>query len=207
MANKADRFYFENFITAGECSCRAAKFLNECLTNYDPEKLSENLISMHEIEHSADGKKHELTHALAKAFVTPVDREDLALISQNIDEVTDSLEEIMQNFYVDRIKTVLPEAVEFSSKLVECCEMMVEMLSEFQNFKKPAKLHEMIVELNHAEEVCDKLYLEALRSVPEHFTDTLDIIFWREIYKCMEACADACEHVGDCVETVVMKNT
>ena len=29
----------------------------------------------------------------------------------------------------------------------------------------------------------------------------------REIFDKLEACADACEHVGDCIETIVMKNT
>ena len=37
--------------------------------------------------------------------------------------------------------------------------------------------------------------------------DVLDVISWREIYDYMENCADACEHVADSVETVVMKNT
>jgi len=27
------------------------------------------------------------------------------------------------------------------------------------------------------------------------------------VYDCLEACADACEHVSDCVESVIRKNT
>ncbi len=207
MANKADRFYFENFIAAGEASCRAASFLKDCLQNYDPANIENALRSMHEIEHAGDEKKHEISAALAKAFVTPVDREDLALISHNIDDVTDSIEEVLQRFYVDRITKVLPEAITFADKLVNCCALMTNMLKEFANFKKPARLREMIVEINRVEEECDVLYLQAKRAIPTHCTEVLDILYWREIYDCMEACADACEHVGDCVETVVMKNT
>ncbi len=207
MANKADRFYFENFIEAAEQACRAAAFLKERLEKYDPAYIETSIQAVHDIEHTGDGKKHEMSAALARAFVTPVDREDLALISQNIDDVTDSVEEIFQNIYIDRVKFILPEAIEFADKLVECCGLMKEMLGEFPNFKKPAKLHEMVIALNHAEEECDALYLRAVRAVPEHCTEVLDILYWREIYRCMEDCADACEHVGDCIETVVMKNT
>ncbi len=207
MANKANQFYFDNFIESGKCSCRAAEFLEECLKNYKPEEIEEAVKKIHDIEHSGDVKKHEMSNALAKAFVTPVDREDLALISENIDNVTDCFEEVLQRFYVDRIKTVLPEAIIFAEKLLNCCELMTKMLNEFSNFKKPAHLHELIIELNHSEEECDQLYLKAVLAVPEHCSDVLDIIYWREIYDCMENCADACEHVGDCVETVVMKNT
>ncbi len=207
MANKADKFYFENFISAGECSQKAAEYLSEHLKNYDCSKIEHDLKSIHEIEHTGDSKRHAMSAALAKAFVTPVDREDLALLSNNIDEVTDDIEEVMQRLYVDRIKTILPEAILFADKIVECCALMVNMLREFENFKKPAKLRGMIIELSNKEEECDELYLRSLLAIYDHCKDPLEIIFWREIFDHLEKCADACEHVGDCVETVVMKNT
>lgn len=207
MANKADRFYFENFIAASEQSCLAAHYLVECLTDYKPENLADMLRTMHAIEHEGDGKKHEMSAALAKAFVTPIDREDLALISHNIDDVTDNIEEVLQRFYMNRVVAVLPAAVSFAEKLELCCALMKEIMVEFVHFRKSQKLHDMIVELNHAEEECDRLYLVAVHDLRDDCTEVLDIISWREIYDCLEACADACEHVGDCVETVIMKNT
>lgn len=207
MASKADRFYFENFIGAADCCCQAAKYLEECLKHYDYKNIEQMLEKMHILEHDADLKKHEMTAALAKAFVTPIDREDLAVISQNIDEVADCIEEVLQRFYVDQITTVTPEALEFAGRIVECCELMRDMLKELSNFKKPQKLHSMIIDLSHMEETCDGLYLEATRKVRDHCNDILDIISWREIYDHMENCADACEHVGDSIELIVMKNT
>ncbi len=207
MAAKTNKFYFDNFIESGECSCRAAEFLAECMKSFKPDEIGASVKKIHEIEHEGDSKRHEMSNALAKAFVTPIDREDLALISENVDNVTDTLEEVLQRLYVNQIKTILPEALLFADKLVICCRLMTDMLREFENFKKPARLHEMIIEMNHAEEECDVLYLKALLAIRTHTSDVLEIIFWREIYDSLEACADACEHVGNCVETVVMKNT
>ena len=207
MMSKADRFYYENFVLAAEEAHKAAVYLVECLSDYKPDKIGQMLEKMHEYEHAGDTKKHEMSAALARAFVTPLEREDIALISQNIDEVSDRIEEVMQRFYVDRIEKVTPEAVAFAQKIVECCTMMKNMLTELPNFKKPAKLHDMIVALNALEEECDRMYLDATRKVKDEFDDVFDIICWREIYDKMERCADACEDVGDCVETIVMKNT
>lgn len=207
MSKKADRFYFENLVKAAEWSCRAADYLEECISDYNPEKLGEMIQKMHEFEHSGDGEKHEMSAALARAFVTPVDREDLALISQCIDDVSDCIEEVMQSFYMYRIESVTSEAGEFSKIITMCCRHMRDMLAEFVNFKKPEKLHKMIIELNHIEEDCDKLYLKANRHLTEHAKDALEIMSWRDIYNKMENCTDACESVGNCVETVVMKNT
>ena len=204
---KADRFYFENFVSAAECCTKSAVYLQECLTNYDYANIKTMLENMHQLEHAADGVKHEMTSALAKAFVTPLEREDMAQISANIDEVADCIEEVLQHIYVDRIQVIMPEAVAFAGMIVECCEMMKEMLSELPNFKKPKKLHDMIINLSHKEEACDQLYLEATLKAVDFSSDVLTVIFWREILDKLEKCADACEHVGDSIETIVMKNS
>ncbi|HIZ44842.1 MAG TPA: DUF47 family protein [Firmicutes bacterium] len=205
--SKADRFYFENFIEAADCACRAAGYLVECLKKFQPDQVGKMLEVMHEHEHAADQKKHEMTMALAKAFVTPLDREDLAELSQNIDEVTDKIEEILQRFYVDQVAKVTPESIVIAEKIEGCCQLMKDMLTELEHFKKPEKLHEMIVELNHREEDCDRLYLEATRSLKDECSEVMDLFAWREIYDYMEDCVDACEHVADTVEMVVIKNS
>lgn len=165
------------------------------------------IATMHEYENDADKCKHAMSEALAKAFVTPMDREDMAQISTDIDEVADCIEEVLQRFYMNRIETVTEEAKLFASKLVECCQLMKDMLQEVPSFKKGKKLKAMVIELSHKEEACDRLYLEATYKTRDISDDVLTVISWREIYDKLEKCADACEHVGDCVETIVMKNT
>lgn len=204
---KSDRFYFENFVEAAEMSCVAARYLRECLNNYNYSNIEQMLQNMHAIEHNADGKRHEMAEALARAFVTPLDREDLAAISHHIDNVTDRIEEILQRFYVDRIETVPPCAVEFATRIETSCDLMKAIVTELPNFKKPHKLKELIVKMSHEEEQCDKLYLTATRAIPDQTQDILEILGWREILSKMERCADACEEVADNIETIVMKNT
>lgn len=204
---KGDKFYFENFAESAALSKKAATYLVECLENYDPNRMEEMLQKMHEIEHTADIKKHEMNDALAKAFVTPVDREDLDMLSHNLDQVTDKLEEIMQKFYIYNIQSVDSSIIEFAKKLVRSCELLCDLMNEFENFKRSKKIHELIIELNDAEEECDKQYLASMRELTKNPADVLTTISWREIYECFESCADACEHVGDCIGTVVMKNT
>jgi len=204
---KGDKFYFENFMATTELSRKAALYLVDCLKNYNYENIQQMIREMHEIEHGADMKKHEMSATLAKAFVTPVDREDLDMLSHRLDDVTDTIEEVLQKFYIYNIKTIKPAAVEFAEKIVKACEMLCELMAEFENFKKSKKIRGLIVALNDVEEDCDKLYLASMHELTRNPVDALDTMFWHAIYDCLEACADACEHASECVGSVIMKNT
>lgn len=204
---KADKFYFKNFAESTAFSKEAATYLVACLENYEPESIERMLEQMHEIEHKADMKKHEMSAALAKAFVTPVDREDLDMLSRQLDDVTDEIEEVLQKFYVNNIQTVEPAAVEFAKKIVCSCELLCELMAEFENFKRSKNIKPLIIKINDVEEECDKLYLSSMHALSKTAVDPLHVIAWRDIYRCLEACADACEHVSECVGSVIMKNT
>ncbi len=204
---KGDKFYFENFAASAALSKKAAVYLVDCLENYDPGKIETMIYKMHEIEHAADVKKHEMNDALAKAFVTPVDREDLDMLSHNLDQVIDQIEEVLQKFYIYNIQTVEASVIEFAKKLVRSCDLLCTLMNEFENFKRSKKIRELIIELNDAEEECDQLYLTSMRQITTSSLDVLTKVSWREIFECFESCADACEHVSECVGSVIMKNT
>ena len=204
---KSDKLYFDNFSECATLSKRAAIYLVECLENYDSAKIEEMLLEMHKFEHSADIKKHEMNEMLAKAFVTPVDREDLDMLSGQIDNVADTVEEILQKFYIYNIKEIQPEAIEFAKNLVKLCEMLEEILGEFENFKRSKNMRSYIIACNDIEEECDKLYLDVMHKITRDEGDVLSKLSWYKIYDCFETCADACEHVSDCVGSIIMKNT
>lgn len=204
---KGDKFYFENFSACATLAKDAANYLVECLDNYDADKIEEMLKKMHTFEHNADIKKHEMNETLAKAFVTPVDREDLDMLSQQLDNVSDTIEEILQKFYIYNIKTMEPAAIDFAKNLVKSCEMLVQIMNEFENFKKSKTMRSLIIACNDVEEECDKLYLTTMHNLTRSSTDVLTTMSWYKVFDCFEACADACEHVSECVGSIIMKNT
>lgn len=209
MANKKNDFYWNNFISAADTACRAADYLLECLRKFDAENINEMLASMHKYEHAGDSLRHEMSEALAKSFVTPIDREDMAELCQRLDHVTDCIEEVLQAVYINNVAKITEEAVGFAEKICVCTAKMKSMLTELPNFRKSEQLHKLIIDVNAAEEECDALYLQAAYSCHKNWDgkNPLDVIAWREIYSALEECADACEDVADTIEAVVMKNT
>ncbi len=207
MSKKQDSFYYENFSECVACACQAAHYLEDTLKSFDPQRLHDVLGGLHQVEHAADEKKHELSNVLARAFITPIEREDILLLSQSIDEITDKIEDVMLRLWCNNIQSIRPDAIELGAVLINCCEELRLLLDEFADFRKSKKLREYIIHINTMEEQADKLFIESMRRLHTTCTDPLEIISWREIYIYMEKCADACEHVADAVESVIMKNS
>lgn len=181
-------------------SRKAAYLLKEILTEFHPEEI-------HEIERQADTQRHEITDKLAKAFITPIEREDIIALSHHIDDVTDKIEEVLIRVYINNVQEMREEVFSMLNVVIECCEELRNLLKEFKNFKHSKELKQSIIRLNTLEEKEDDLFISSMRKLHVEEKDVRNVIAWREIYTYLEKCADACEHVADIVGSVAMKNT
>lgn len=207
MGKKQDAYYFNTFTACAEDACRAAHLLKNVLEDFKPEELEAQLDRLHEIEHSADEKKHDIMDHLAKEFIPPIEREDIVSLSQNIDNVTDKVEDILLRVYMNNVSQIGEDALAMMDVVVQCCEAVRELLQEFADFRRSRNLKKVIIRINDLEEAEDRLFMTSMRKLYTGSKDPIHIIAWREIYIYLERCADACEHVADVVESIVMKNS
>lgn len=207
LSKKQDAFYFETFIACADYSCQAARLLAQTMEQFDIKRVPEKLAEIHSIEHAGDEKKHLMLNTLAKAFMTPIEREDIMLLGQNIDEVTDKIEDVLIRIYYSHIKAIPSEALDLVKVVCRCCEAVRTMMEEFSDFRHSKKIHSHVVTINTLEEEADKIFISSMYNLHQSGKDTLEIIALREIYIYLEKCADACEHVADVVESVIMKNS
>ena len=143
MAKKQDAYYFDTFIACLDDACRAAQLLDRSMRDFTPSRIKEDLDEMHAIEHSADDKKHELLNVLAKAFITPIEREDIMLLSQNIDEVTDKIEDVLLRVYCNNVQKIRPEALELSRLVIRCCEE-AKLMAQYELAFDPSTIEERV---------------------------------------------------------------
>jgi hypothetical protein len=198
--------YFEMMVQAVKYSCKAADMLKTSLQDFAPDTLTDKMSEMHEIEHSGDIAKHEMMSELVRAFITPIDREDIHLLIQGIDDVTDAIEDVLLRLYMFNVQSVRDEALEFADVIVTCCAALKAMLKEFRHFRKSSSIQDSIVEINRLEEEGDALYTRSVRRLYTTSSDPVELSVWSEIFDRMEKCCDACEAVANQTESVLMKN-
>ena len=207
MSKKQDAYYFDNFCDCAECAGKAAHLLRGWLTEFDPAHIHEKLDEMHALEQEADRSEERRVGKEGRSRRSPYHQEKNILLSQNIDDLTDKIEDVLLRIYCNNVQTIRPDALKLIDVLIRCCGEVKEMLGCFSSFKNVKKLHEHVVNINTLEEEADALFYNSLRELHTTCSDPLTVISWREIYIYLENCVDACEHVADTVESVVMKNT
>ncbi len=207
MAKKHDSYYFKTFIDCTECACRASDILNDTLRNFDKEQLKSRLDEIHKEEHSADCLKHDMLAALIKEFITPIEREDIIQLSHNIDDMVDAIDDVLLRIYCNNIVKIRPDALKLSEMIVNSCLEVKKLMIELPDFKKSKTIHKRIVNINTMEEEADALFISCLRTLHTTSNDPIEILSWHELYMYLEKCMDACEHVADIVETIIMKNS
>lgn len=206
MKEKKDEFYYKNLSACIDYSYQAAQFLKETLEQFKKEILEEKIAVIHDLEQKADAKRHKMTKVLNKAFITPLEREDLVALSSNLDDITDAVEEVLLQIYMSSVSNIREDVFPMLRLLLDCIEALGDVLKELKDFKHSKKIEDYIIRVNDLEEQGDKIYMENMHRLHEE-GDTLTILIWREIYGCLENCLDSCEHTADIVETVIMKNS
>lgn len=206
MAKKQNDYFQLLSEQVAYCST-AAQELHKVLTDFNPETLPETMAYLHNIENEADKKKHDIMDKLVHEFITPIEREDIMALASEIDDVTDSVEDVLLKIYMFNVRKIRPEALDFLKVIVECCDALQQIMKEFRNFKKSSKLKEDIIEVNRLEEEGDKLYTESIHTLFTTCKDPMEAIAWTEVFRRLESCCDNCEDIADIVETVIMKNT
>lgn len=207
MAKNKENYYFRNFLESSRISSEAADKLKDVLNHYDCGGIEADLAEIHEIERKGDDKRHEITAEIVKAFITPIDRDDIIRISQCVDNVTDAIEDIVLGLYTWNVTEIRPDAIEFADLLIRCCKTLEKLLEDFSDYKRSKTIMDSIVAINQLEEEGDRLYIRSLRRLCEEPSDFCTVMAWREIYRSFEKGYDCCEDVGDVIEAILVANT
>lgn len=195
------------FSDIADDAIKAAYLLEKTVKNYHPDKMEKQNKVMHEIEHAADLKKHQMMKHLISEFITPIEREDIATLSYMLDDVLDSIEEVFQMFFMYNVREMRPDACDFVDLIVRSTEAMKACFDEFENFRKSDLIAKKIVEVNVIEELADSLYFKVNRDLFLTENDPIVIMVWVRIYDRFERICDQCENVADTIGSVIMKNS
>jgi len=195
--------FFDLFEKSAANVAKASREFADFLENYSNIPLKVARIT--ELEHEGDAITHQIMEQLHRTFVTPLDREDIALLTERLDDMMDFIEDAAIAMLLYRIEQPTTRAREMAAVLVAMTSELVVALPRLRNRSRMREILGHCVEINRLENEADAILRHALA---ELFDDTpiADVIKWREIYEHLETAVDKGEDVANVLEGVVLKH-
>lgn len=207
MARKSKAFnYFAAFIKMSENGRKEALALRELLTTN--ENTQDYLKKIKELEASSDEIAEQVLREVNNSFITPIDREDILALTELLDNICDSIEDIVDMLDMYAVEHVTEEAQQFSVLIKRAAVALYEVMEAFEHYKQFENVHQAIRSVREIEGEGDTLYHSAMKKIfADDALSTKDLIIWKDIYSKMERTLNDCENVAKLAGTFAIKNT
>jgi predicted phosphate transport protein (TIGR00153 family) len=196
--------FFDLFEESAKNISAGAMLLKEMLDNW--QFIDSRVAEITEMEHTGDTITHQIISMLHRTFVTPFDREDIALLAHTMDDIIDFVHAAADSMFIYKISSPTKRAQELADVIVQGA---AEMEKAVAGLRKKSEFKNMLVhcvEMNRLENAADRIYRAAIGELFDDTSDIAKIIKWREIYEHMESATDRCEDVANVLEGVALKH-
>jgi len=183
----------------------AAEKLVDLFEHY--EDVEAKAKQLKDLEHKGDIITHEIIQRLHRTFVTPIDREDITLLAQSLDDVMDFIEAAGRTACLYRIAQPTERAQELARIVAKVAYKLSEVMPRLRRRDQFPWILKQCVEINTLENEADDVHHAALVELFEvcHL-DACEVIKWREIYEHLESATDRGEDVANVLEGIVLKH-
>ena len=207
LFKKKKDYFFQSFYDLGLYAKDALLKLEEGLNNFNNSELVNLKNNVHEIEHQADIKKDEIEERLAKEFITPIDREDIFLLLDKIDDLIDSIDEISYKLYIRNYHYLPDNYSVFVEKSKHAVLSLLDILKNMDHIANKKIMDPLIDKVLEIEEEVDQLYEINVRDLYKEDTkDYKDLFMFEKIYSYFEYVTDKCRDVVKEIEIIMYKN-
>ena len=196
--------FFDLFEESARNAVKVSQALREMLDVW--EVVEARVAEITELEHKGDTITHQIMAQLHRTFVTPFDREDMALLAHSLDDVTDFIHHAADAILIYKIDQPSQRAKELANIIVEQVAELEKAVAGLRQRAKLKQILERCVEINRLENMADRVFRSAMAELFDDTVDITQVIKWREIYEHMESATDRCEDVADVLEGVALKH-
>jgi predicted phosphate transport protein (TIGR00153 family) len=195
--------FYDMFTAAASNALDAALMLTK-LVNADYEQRPELARQLKDLEHVADHTTHDIMRALNTSFITPFDREDIAVLASRTDDIVDHIEAAADLTVLYRIET-LPSAVRQQAELLEeAARMTVDGMGRLRTLQK---LEDYWITINDIENRADAAYRTLLAELFDSELEVVTMIKIKEVVDELESAADAFEDLANVVQSIAAKES
>jgi uncharacterized protein Yka (UPF0111/DUF47 family) len=158
------------------------------------------------LEHKADDVVRRMEDALARTFVTPIDREDLHRLTSELDDIIDLMNLSARSFSLYHLERPTPPMVQLMEKLVQATEFIAGAVPHLRTHKFEDLLGGGR-KVRAIEKEADTIYRSAISDLfAGTSVDFRELLKQKEALDHLEAAVDHCDNVADLLANLAVKH-
>jgi predicted phosphate transport protein (TIGR00153 family) len=185
---------------------QTASLLEELFSSNDKERIKELCKLIKAEESKGDKVTGRIFKALNDTFITPFDREDISELTDEMDDVIDTINRAAQKVLLFSPESFPPATIEFAAiikKGVLEIQMAIYNLKNIKKSDKQIRIHTK--EIKRLEEEADLVYEKVTSDLFQSDIRTRELIKLKEIIQEMEKSANRINDVGKVLKTILVK--
>lgn len=157
-------------------------------------------------EHEGDDILHRMEDALARTFVTPIDREDLQRLSRRLDDVVDLLDLTARSFVLFGVRSPTPPMNALINKLGECTKVLTVAVPKLRSheYDEIVELGRSVQKMEHEADLLFRDAISVLFRAPD--IDAKVLLREKEVLEDLENAMDRCSSVARTLTNIAVKN-
>ena len=203
--------FFEMFNQHADRIVDAAHAFSQLVANYNDPHLREKYNEdVNNAERAADRVTHDVTKALHKTFITPLDREHIHSLINTMDDVADLIQDSAETMALYDVRHMTDEITRLTDLCVRCCERLrdaVKLLSRISDPSVVDAAMKTCEEIDRLESDADRVMRSAMSKLFREEPDGREVIKLKAIYELLETVTDRCEDVANLIEGIVLENS
>jgi predicted phosphate transport protein (TIGR00153 family) len=185
-----------------EVLIKSVNTLVELMNDYS--KLEELGTKIEDLEHEGDKITHGIYVLIDKTFVTPLDKEDIANLTGEIDQIIDYTDRFIGTVNLFEIKQPTTYMTELAKMLLSSSQEIYFLVKKLRGFKNSNELIEHCQNISQYEHEADIIFRTAIAELFKT-NDAIYIIKMKEVYEILEGAHDRCADVADVFEDIALK--
>ena len=158
------------------------------------------------IEHKADVVVRQMEDALARTFVTPIDREDLHRLTGELDDIVDLTNLTARALDLYHIEKPTEAMSKLMEQLVQCTAVVRDAVKRLRGHEYE-KLIEDARTMRQLEKNADAIYrADISRLFSAQQIDVRDLLKQKEALDDLENAVDHCDNVADLLSNLAVKH-
>ncbi|HNW49501.1 MAG TPA: DUF47 family protein [Prolixibacteraceae bacterium] len=188
----------DNLVTASEEFKKMAS-----ASSYEEQKTIGATIKSIEIK--GDELTNAILNELHQTFITPFDREDIALLTSSLDDVLDLINGVagrVEYYHFSNISNHMKNMVD---QIYAGCKQIQIAINGLEKMRKENHIVKACKELSRIEGQVDVIYHEAISDLFENEKDPIELIKQKEILQVLEKIANKNKDISKVIKTIHVK--